>query len=259
MKNIRLLIIDDDEDYMFLLKDLLKESDLSFEIDEVGSSKLALTKLKENEYDCVVIDYLIPGVTGLEVMKFARGLGIKTPFIIFSAYGDPELTEELIKQGAADFISKDELNLDVLQYKINAVVSENLPDEIHMDGLPVLNQPIGELMSSPPHSINFEKTLDEVVEKLNSFNISSLLVKKDSDYVGIVTKSDLIRKAISQKLPRDSTKVSVVMTASILTLGSDAPAKEAYEFMKNKHIKHLVVTQDNSIVGVVSLKNLLEK
>ena len=115
MKNIRPLIIDDDEDYMFLLKDLLKESDLSFEIDEVGSSKLALTKLKENEYDCVVIDYLIPGVTGLEVMKFARGLGIKTPFIIFSAYGDPELTEELIKQGAADFISKDELNLDVLQ------------------------------------------------------------------------------------------------------------------------------------------------
>ena len=224
MKNIRLLIIDDDEDYMFPLKDLLKESDLSFEIDKVGSSKLALTKLKENEYDCVVIDYLIPGVTGLEVMKFARGLGIKTPFIIFSAYGDPELTEELIKQGAADFISKDELNLDVLQYKINAVVSENLPDEIHMDGLPVLNQPIGELMSSPPHSINFEKTLDEVVEKLNSFNISSLLVKKDSDYVGIVTKSDLIRKAISQKLPRDSTKVSVVITASILTLGSDTPA-----------------------------------
>ena len=47
-----------------------------------------------------------------------------------------------------------------------------------MDGLPVLNQPIGELISSPPHSINFEKTLDEVVEKLNSFNISSFTGKK---------------------------------------------------------------------------------
>jgi len=109
MKNIRLLIVDDDEDYM-VLSDLLKESDLSFEIDEVNSSKLALQKLKKNEYDCVVIDYLIPGVSGLEVMKFARGLGIKTPFIIFSAYGDAELVEELIKQGASDFISKDELN-----------------------------------------------------------------------------------------------------------------------------------------------------
>jgi CheY-like chemotaxis protein len=79
MKNIRLLIVDDDEDYMVLLSDLLKESDLSFEIDEVNSSKLALQKLKKNEYGCVVIDYLIPGVSGLEVMKFARGLGIKTP------------------------------------------------------------------------------------------------------------------------------------------------------------------------------------
>ena len=34
MKNIRLLIVDDDEDYMVLLSDLLKESDLSFEINE---------------------------------------------------------------------------------------------------------------------------------------------------------------------------------------------------------------------------------
>jgi DNA-binding NtrC family response regulator len=42
MKNIRLLIVDDDEDYMVLLSDFLKESDLSFEIDEVNSSKLAL-------------------------------------------------------------------------------------------------------------------------------------------------------------------------------------------------------------------------
>ena len=55
MKNIRLLIIDDDEDYMFLLKDLLKESDLSFEIDEVGSSKLALTK-----YLATTLKYLRP-------------------------------------------------------------------------------------------------------------------------------------------------------------------------------------------------------
>ena len=98
-----------------------------------------------------------------------------------------------------------------------------------------------------------------MVESLNSFNVGSLLVKKDGGYVGIVTKSDLIRKAITQKLPRDSTKVSVVMTSSILALESDTPAKEAYEFMKNKRIRHLAVTQDNSIAGVVSVKNLIEK
>jgi len=259
MKNIRILIVDDDEDYMVLLRELLEESDLSFEIDEVNSSKLALEKLKEREYDCVVIDYLIPGVTGFEVMKFARGLGIKTPFILFSAYGDAELVEELIKQGVSDFISKDELNLEVLQYKINAVVTEDLPDAILLNEVAIIDQTIGELMCSPPHSIDPEKTLDEVVENLNSFNVGSLLIKKDGDYIGIVTKSDLIRKAITQKLRRDTTKVSAVMTHSILALASDTPAKEAYEFMKNKRIRHLAVTQDNSITGVVSVKNLLEK
>jgi FixJ family two-component response regulator len=178
MKNIRLLIVDDDEDYMFLLKDLLEESDLSFEIDEVNSSKVALEKLKQNEYDCVVIDYLIPSLTGLDVMKFARGLGIKTPFIIFSAFGDVELAEELIKQGAADFISKEELSFDVLQYKINAVVSEHLPREALSDDVQILNQTIGELMCSPPHSIDSEQTLDKVIESLNSFKVGSLLIKK---------------------------------------------------------------------------------
>ena len=232
---------------------------MSFEVDEVNTSKLALTKLKENPYDCVIIDYLIPGVSGLEVMKMARGLGIKTPFVLFSAYGHPELIEELIKQGVADFISKDELSLDVLQYKINAVVSEELPDEIQLDDTPITNQTIGELMSSPPQSIDSEKTIDEVIEQLNSFGVGSLLVTKNGSYAGIVTKKDLIRKAISQKLPKNATKVSTVMTATILALARDTPAKEAYEFMKNKHIRHLAVTKDDAIVGVVSVENLLDK
>ena len=259
MKNIRLLIVDDDEDYMFLLKDLLEESDLSFEIEEVNSSKVALEKLKQNEYDCVVIDYLIPNLTGLDVMNFARGLGIKTPFIIFSAFGDPELAEELIKQDAADFISKEELSFDVLQYKINAVVSEHLPREALSDDVRILNQTIGELMCSPPHSIDSEKTLDKVIDSLNSFKVGSLLVKINGSYAGIVTKNDLIRKAIAQKLPRESTKVSVVMTNSILSLASDTPAKEAYEFMQSKRIRHLAVNQGNLITGIVSVKNLVDK
>ncbi|PIP72647.1 MAG: hypothetical protein COW89_05250 [Nitrospinae bacterium CG22_combo_CG10-13_8_21_14_all_47_10] len=256
MKNIRLLIVDDDEDYMVLLRGILKDSDLPFEIDEVNSSKSALAKLGENSYDCVIIDYLIPGVSGLEVMKKARSLGIKTPFILFTAFGDPELAEELIKQGAGEFISKDELNRDILQYKINAVVSEELPDEIQLEDAPIAKQTIGELMVSPPQSIDSAKTIDEVIEQLNSYGVGSLLVKKDGNYAGIVTKSDLIRRAISQKLPKNSTEVSAVMTTSILALASETSAKEAYEFMKNKHIRHLAVTKDNSIVGVVSVKSL---
>jgi DNA-binding NtrC family response regulator len=156
MKKIRLLIVDDDDDYMILMRDILEESGLSFEIDEVNTSQAALESLKRSKYDCVVIDYLIPGISGLEVMKMARGLEMQTPFIIFSGFGDAELAEELIKQGAADFISKDELNLDVLQYKINAVISEELSDEVQLAEVQIKNITIGELMSSPQSRTNFQ-------------------------------------------------------------------------------------------------------
>jgi len=43
-------------------------------------------------------------------------------------------------------------------------------------------------MCSPPYFVDFEKTLDEVVEKFSSFNVGSLLVKKDGDYVGMLQK-----------------------------------------------------------------------
>lgn len=259
MKKIRLLIVDDDDDYMIILRDILNKSSLSFEIDEVNTAKLAMEKLKESKYECVVIDYLIPGMSGLEVMKLSRGLGIKTPFIIFSGFGDVELAEEIIKQGAADFISKDELSLDVLQYKINAVISEELSDETQSVEVQIKNQAIGKLMSSPPHSIDSEVMLEQVVKKLNSLSLGSVLVEKNGTFVGIVTKSDLIRKAIAEKLPQDSTKVSTVMASPIISMSSDTFAKEAYQFMNENHFRHLAVTESGLIVGVVSVKDLVEK
>ena len=259
MKNIKLLIVDEQIEHREFFKDLLKESDLCFEIDEANTSLLALDKLKANDYDCVLSNYIIPGVSGLDLMNYSKDFGVKTPFILFAIYGNVDLAEELIKRGVAAFLLRNEWNLETLQYKINAVLSEEWRDEVKSDDAEIKNQTIGELMSSPPHSIEPDKTLDMVVEKMNSFRTGSLLVKSDSGYVGIITKSDLIRKAIAQKLPRDSTKVSVLMTTSILTLGSDVSAKEAYEFMKNKRVRRLAVTKDDSIAGVVSVKDLIEK
>ena len=54
MKSIRLLIVDENDKNRGFVKDLLYESDLSFEVDEANTSLLALDKLKANGYDCVL-------------------------------------------------------------------------------------------------------------------------------------------------------------------------------------------------------------
>lgn len=127
MKPIKILLIEDDEDYRVLVKALLDESDLQFEIEEVSSSENAEVKLASQSYDCVLCDYIIPDITGVDLMKKTKESGIKTPFIMMTAWGDKSLEEELIKQGASSYISKDALNLDSLQSKIRAAVADNLP------------------------------------------------------------------------------------------------------------------------------------
>ncbi|MZH40931.1 MAG: CBS domain-containing protein [Nitrospinae bacterium] len=259
MKSIRLLIVDENDKNRGFVKDLLYESDLSFEVDEANTSLLALDKLKANGYDCVLTNYIIPGVSGLDVMKYARGFEVNIPFIVFTNYGDAELAEELIKQGVTAFLFDEEWNVEDLQYKINAAITEDWQGEIKLDEAKIKDTTIGKLMSSPPHYIDSDSMVEQVINKMKSSRVGSLLVKKDEVYVGIITKNDLIRKAIAQKLPRDSTKVSVLMTTSILSLASDTSSLAAYDFMKNRRVRHLAITENGSIVGVLSVKDLIQR
>lgn len=121
-KKTRLLIVDDDKEDRQFIKDLLCDLQPGFEIDEANSSDSALSKLKENLYDCVLIDYIIPKLTGLAVLEATRALGKNVPFILITGFGDMKFGEELISRGAADYITKDTLTLENLQTKINAVL-----------------------------------------------------------------------------------------------------------------------------------------
>lgn len=118
MKTLRVLVIDDDEDYRFLIKDLLVAAELPVEIEEASSSSQGIKTLKSQNFDCVLIDYIIPGITGLDVIKTLQDIGNHTPFIMLTAFGDETLGNELIKQGAFDFISKADLNKDILKQKV---------------------------------------------------------------------------------------------------------------------------------------------
>lgn len=125
MNTLKILLIEDDSEDRFLIKDLLEQSELQVEIEEAASSSEGLEKLKSNSYDCVVIDYIIPGVTGMDVLKISRDAGVKTPFIFLTGYGDDDLAAELIHRGACDYLGKRELNSGNLSYKIIKAVTDS--------------------------------------------------------------------------------------------------------------------------------------
>jgi DNA-binding NtrC family response regulator len=125
MKTLKILVIDDDEDYRFLIKDLLKAAELPVELEEASSSKQGIAILKDKNFDCVLIDYIIPGVSGLDVIKSLKSAGNETPFIVLTAFGDDVLGSELIKQGAYDFIGKESLNRETLKQKVLGAVARS--------------------------------------------------------------------------------------------------------------------------------------
>ena len=116
---------------------------------------------------------------------------------------------------------------------------------------------IGNYMSSPVLSIDSELTVQEGAQQMHARKVGALLVRKGEKYVGILTESDLTRKVVAKGLNLETTMVSAVMTQPIFTMDRYMPVEEAEEFMKNRKIRHLAVTESDDIVGMLSVKDLV--
>ena len=116
---------------------------------------------------------------------------------------------------------------------------------------------IGDYMISPILSIDLESSVQEAAQFMMAHNIGSVLVKEFEGYVGIVTETDLTRKVLGKGLNAESTPVSEIMTSPILSLDCYLPVEEANRFMHKNKIRHLAVTEEEKIVGILSVKDLV--
>ena len=116
---------------------------------------------------------------------------------------------------------------------------------------------IGDYMISTVLSIDVESSVQEAAQYMVSQSIGSVLVKEFDEYVGIVTETDLTRKVLGKGLNPETTRVSEIMTSPILSMDCYLPVEEANRFMHKNKIRHLVVTEEEKIVGILSVKDLV--
>lgn len=102
--NGRILIVDDEKNIRTTLSSYL--TSLNFEVDMVSNGEDALLKLKEKDYDLVLLDIKMHGLTGMQVLQEMRKLGLKQNIVMMTAYGTIENAVQSMKLGAIDFISK---------------------------------------------------------------------------------------------------------------------------------------------------------
>jgi len=105
MKNI--LIIDDNPDDRFLYKKLLRNSQCYFEEAETGEEGMDL--LSNNEYDAVILDYMMPDCSGLEFLQMVHENKLidKAPIVMITGNGNEDVAISAIGYGITDYITKD--------------------------------------------------------------------------------------------------------------------------------------------------------
>ena len=104
MKDTSILLIEDEPDLREGLQHNLELE--GFEVDAAGDGKSGLRKALQGNPHLILLDLMLPGLPGLEVLRQLRAAGHATPVIIVSAKGqDPEKVEGL-ELGADDYITK---------------------------------------------------------------------------------------------------------------------------------------------------------
>lgn len=119
---LKILIVDDDDVDRMAVRRALKASGLDVMVTEAEDADSALAKLNHEHFDCCLLDYRMPGSDGLDVVRRARENGLMVPFIMLTGFGDEQTAVELMKAGAADYISKNTLTPERLALSLRGVV-----------------------------------------------------------------------------------------------------------------------------------------
>jgi PAS domain S-box-containing protein len=113
---VRVLIIDDDEDDFFITSEYLKQiQEYHLQIDWCYRFNDAVMHLQNRAYDMYFVDYRLGAKTGLDFLKEAVRIGCEEPIVLLTGKGNKDVDIEAMQMGATDYLIKTELTTDKLE------------------------------------------------------------------------------------------------------------------------------------------------
>ena len=119
-------------------------------------------------------------------------------------------------------------------------------------------RPLSVLMATTLATIQSEVSLLTAAQLMSEKRIGSLLTIEAGEIVGIVTERDLVRKGLAFNRDAGSTRVSAVMSSPILSIDVNRTIRDASKAMAEQGVRHLTVTENGKIVGVLSIRDLVK-
>ncbi|MEW6325028.1 MAG: CBS domain-containing protein [Nitrospirota bacterium] len=117
--------------------------------------------------------------------------------------------------------------------------------------------PIRILMNRDIKSVAPNATLVDASRRMRDERVGSLLVRRGEEYLGIISESDVVRRGIAEGRDLAQVTVESVMNRPIIAIDVKKTAEDANALMSEKGIRHLAVTENDRIIGVLSVRDLL--
>lgn len=119
---LNILVVDDDDVDRMTVRRYLGKARFRTEIVEAENASQAKNYLSRTSFDCIFLDYRLPDIDGITLVKQIRSEGIHVPIIVLTGQGDEQTAVEIMKAGASDYLPKSQVSADNLASLIRQAI-----------------------------------------------------------------------------------------------------------------------------------------
>ena len=118
-------------------------------------------------------------------------------------------------------------------------------------------RPLSVLMQTSIETIDSDAPVQEAAQQMATKKVGGLLVRQDGELKGIVTERDLVQKVLSEEEDAQALTTKAVMNHPLISIDINRTIHDASDLMAEKWIRHLPVTDNQRIVGILSVRDLI--
>ena len=123
----------------------------------------------------------------------------------------------------------------------------------------LLMSPTRKIADSNVTMADYNDSADTAIRLMKEKQTKCVLLSKGGEAIGIVTKTDILYKVLSQGRNPSKVRLEEIMTSPILAVDPESTVQEALSIMDKHSIRQIIVSANSSVVGIISRDDLFER